>query len=284
MTAALERSLIAADGTALFVRDWLVPEGQPVRGGVVLMHGLGEHCGRYAHVADFFNQLGWSVRAYDHRGHGRSQGARGDVPATDTLLDDAEQVIRDFSHANASHWSAPPLLFGHSMGGLFAARFAGSRRMPLRGLILSSPALALSLTATQRLLLKLMTVVAPGFAVSNGLKADYLTHDRAVVDAYRCDPLGQGKVSARLLHAMFDAIDRTHAGTAALTCPVLMLVAGDDRLVDAQGSARLFAKLDPARATLHRYPALYHEIFNETAAERQRVFDDLRAWLAMPGR
>lgn len=277
-----QSTLVTADGTRLFVLDWLLPPDQAVRGGIVLMHGLGEHCGRYAHVAEFFNQHGWSVRAYDHRGHGRSGGPRGDVPADATLSADAEMVIADFVRAQVGRWAGPPMLFGHSMGGLFAARFACSHRLPLRGLILSSPLLALKLTPFQAVLSHIMRRVAPGFAVSNGLKAEYLSHDLALVEAYRVDPYGQGKISARLLQALFAAIAQVHSEAATLQLPVLMVVAGDDRLVDASGSDVLYARLDPTRAILHRYAQLYHEIFNEI--DKARVFDDVRAWLAMPGR
>ena len=282
MATAQQRNLLAPDGTELFVSDWLLPADQSARGGVVLMHGLGEHSGRYAHVAQFFNGLGWSVRVYDHRGHGRSGGPRGDVPAQDTLLDDAELVIADFSRDNATRWSGPPLLFGHSMGGLFAARFACAARLPLRGLILSSPALALRLTRLQLLLLKVMHTLAPGFALSNGLNAEYLSHDSALVEAYRVDPLGQGKISARLLRSMISTVAITQSQAGALRCPTLMVVAGDDRLVDVRGSETFFARLNPANAVIHRYPALYHEVFNEL--DKQCVFDDVRAWLALPGR
>ena len=122
MTGHIENThefvLPALDGTALFVRDWPLPAGSPAHDGVVIMHGLGEHCGRYAHVARFFNALGFAVRTYDHRGHGKSGGARGDVPDQDAMLRDARMVINDFS----KQLDASPLLFGHSMGGWVAAK------------------------------------------------------------------------------------------------------------------------------------------------------------------
>lgn len=277
-----QSTLVAADGIHLFVLDWSLPPDRSTRGGIVLMHGLGEHCGRYAHIAEFFNQQGWSVRAYDHRGHGRSGGPRGDVPAEETLLADAEVVIADFMRSQAGCWSGPPLLFGHSMGGLFAARFACSAGLPLRGLILSSPLLALKLTWFQSILAHIMRRIAPGFAVSNGLKVEYLSHDLALVEAYRVDPYGQGKISARLLQAILAAIVQVHSHAATLQLPILMVVAGDDRLVDASGSDALYTRLDPARAVLHCYPQLYHEILNEI--DKASVFEDIRVWLEMPGR
>src|ERR1019366_2675004 len=111
MTHPRERSLSAADGIPLLVADWPTGSAAAAGDGIVLMHGLGEHCGRYTQVARFFNDCGFSVRAYDHRGHGRSGGARGDVPDVETLLQDAKIAVDDF----ARNLSAPPLLLGHSM-------------------------------------------------------------------------------------------------------------------------------------------------------------------------
>ncbi|RJG04813.1 lysophospholipase [Noviherbaspirillum cavernae] len=270
MSGPRDGQLSASDGTRLFIADWPVDNAQ---GGVVLMHGLGEHCGRYAHIARFFNECGWSVRSYDHRGHGRSEGARGDVPDEETILRDAQLVVDDF----ARQFDEPPLLLGHSMGGLFAARFATAALSPLRGLILSSPALAVPMSGMQKLLLKAMRAVAPGFGIPNGLQLRYLSHDSAVVAAYEKDPLVHPKISARLLGSMLAAIAFAHAHAATLAIPTLMVVADDDRLVDPAGSHAFFARLAPGVGTMHRYPGFYHELFNEL--EAQHVFDDVRQWL-----
>lgn len=273
LPVAHELQLTASDGTPLFVTDWLCGDPQAAKGGIVLMHGLGEHCGRYAHVARFFNECGWSVRAYDHRGHGRSGGPRGDVPDHEALLRDAKLVLDDF----ARQFDTPPLLLGHSMGGLFAARFATGALSPLRGLILSSPALAVSLSATQKFLLQALGAVAPGFGVPNGLQTRYLSHDPKVVAAYQKDPLVHPKISPRLLNSMLAAVDFSQSHAAMLAVPTLMVVAGDDRLVDASGSDAFFARLAPGVGTMHRYPEFYHEVFNEV--QSRQVFNDVRNWL-----
>jgi alpha-beta hydrolase superfamily lysophospholipase len=272
MTRPRELSLSAADGTPLYVADW--PTGSGAGGGIVLMHGLGEHCGRYAHVARFFNDCGCSVRAYDHRGHGRSGGARGDVPDADALVRDAKIVVDDF----ARKLSAPPLLLGHSMGGLFAACYATRALSPLGGLILSSPALRIRLSGAQKLLLRVLGAIAPGFGIPNGLESRYLSHRQEVVDAYDSDPMVHAKISARLLGAMLDAIEFAQTRASALSVRTLLLVAGDDHLVDAAGSAAFFNKLAPGVGATHTYPGFYHELFNEV--EAVRVFDHIRAWLA----
>ncbi len=270
-TQPREHSLSAADGVPLFVADW--PTDTVVGGGIVLMHGLGEHCGRYAHVARFFNDCGYSVRTYDHRGHGRSGGARGDVPDAETVMQDAMRVIDEFAH----QLGAPPLLLGHSMGGTFAAYYATRALSPLGGLILSSPALAITLAAAQKLLLQVLGAIAPGFGIPNGLKSQYLSHRPEVVDAYNNDPLVHAKISARLLRAMLAAIEFAQSHASALGIDTLLLAAGDDHLVDASGSDAFFRKLAPGVGTMHSYPGYYHEIFNEVEADR--VFDDIRAWL-----
>ncbi|MBE0614975.1 MAG: alpha/beta hydrolase [Burkholderiales bacterium] len=267
-----EFSLSGADGTPLSVSDWWIDS--PAGEGIVLMHGLGEHRGRYAHVARFFNACGYSVRAYDHRGHGRSGGARGDVSDTETLAQDARIVIEDF----AQQLSSKPLLLGHSMGGLFAAYYATRALSPLRGLILSSPALRIRLSGAQKLLLQILGAIAPGYGIPNGLDPRYLSHRQAVVDAYKSDPLVHARISARLLRAMLEAIEFTQTNAPRLRIKTLLVVAGDDHLVDAGGSRVFFEKLTPGIGTMHTYPGLYHELFNETGAEH--VFDDIRAWLA----
>ena len=271
MTRPRELLLSAADGTPLHVADW--PLGSAAGEGIVLMHGLGEHCGRYAHVARFFNDCGYSVRTYDHRGHGRSGGARGDVPDADALLRDAHIAIDDF----AQNLATPPLLLGHSMGGLFAAYYATRAISPLGGLILSSPALGISLSGAQKLLLQILRALAPGLGIPNGLDSKYLSHRQEVVDAYDSDPLVHPKISARLLRAMLTAIENSQAQASTLGIKTLLVVAGDDHLVDASGSDAFHTKLAPGVGTMHRYPGYYHELFNET--EAGRVFDDVRAWL-----
>jgi alpha-beta hydrolase superfamily lysophospholipase len=271
VAAPRELQLKAADGTVLFVADW--PAEHDTGRGVVIMHGLGEHCGRYGHVARFFNECGYAVRTYDHRGHGRSGGPRGDTPDDEAILRDAKTVFDDF----AARRAAPPLLLGHSMGGLFAARFATGAVSPIGGLILSSPALAIPLSGAQKFLLRTLGAIAPGLGVPNGLQTRYLSHDPAVEAAYVKDPLVHAKITPRLLRSMLAAIDFCHAHAPRSETPTLMVVAGDDRLVDASGSAAFHARLKPGVAVMHRYDDYYHEIFNEVGAAK--VFDDVRTWL-----
>jgi alpha-beta hydrolase superfamily lysophospholipase len=265
------------DGTEIFIRDWLIEgpeEGNP-QPCIVIMHGLGEHCGRYQHIARFLNECGFSVRTFDHRGHGQSEGARGDIPDPLAIVRDAELVIQDF----AERCQTSPILFGHSLGGLFAARIATAGSVPLLGLILSSPALALHLGRLDYFFLKIMSAIAPHFAISNGLNSTHLSHDPAVNTAYDNDPLVHKKITASMLNGMLAAMAYAQTHAPILTIPTLLLVAEDDYLVDPQGSHDFFDSLPSNLGTAHFYADFYHEIFNET--EAAKVFSDLKAWLSV---
>jgi alpha-beta hydrolase superfamily lysophospholipase len=270
--ALQSHQISAADGTLLQISDYLLPAAE-VRGSVVIMHGLGDHSGRYLHLAKFFNDCGLSVRCYDQRGHGRSEGPRGDVINGDPMIQDAAIVIDDF----AAHFADPPWLFGDSMGGLFAARFALAGLSRLRGVILSSPALAVRLSGVETALFKALEALAPWFGVPIGLSARFLSHDSQVAVAYKADPLVHGRISARLMRSMLSSMAYCQSHAAAMSVPTLLLVAGDDRLVDTEGSKQFFAQLPPGLAQLHVYDGFYHEIFNEVEAERP--YADLRTWL-----
>jgi alpha-beta hydrolase superfamily lysophospholipase len=274
MSNSLEQTgtLLSVDQTRLFYREWLVDKA---RAAIHLVHGLGEHCGRYTHVAARLNALGIAVRAHDLRGHGRSGGARGALHHQDDFLDDLKLVFDDFARQQGS----TPFLLGHSLGGLIAARFATGGYSTVRGLVLSSPALALSLSAGQRALLAVTSRLAPSLAVTNGIDVTGLSHDPTVVAAYRADPLNHDRVTPRLVRFMLDAIARAQHDAESFTTPTLLLVAGADRLVVPSGSRDFYDRLPGGHRTLRWYDDAFHEIFNESAERRARVFDDLSMWL-----
>jgi alpha-beta hydrolase superfamily lysophospholipase len=267
--------LRAADGTALSVRDWEVPEGTPARGTILLVHGIGEHSGRYGAVAAALAGLGLHVRGYDHRGHGRSGGARGVIPHSEALLDDLRLV---FDGLAAEHGQRP-LLLGHSMGGAIAAHAATGGWVQPKALILSSPALKPHVTRGRRAAAWIGRRLIPDRAVPSGLPADAISHDPQMVAAYRADPQVHDRITARL----YDAITRD--GVAALrqapglTTPTLLLVAGADRIADPDGAREFVSALPPGVGTLHSYEGLYHELFNESEPDRSRVIADMCEWV-----
>jgi len=268
-----EQWLQAADGTRLFCRDWLLPGATSA---VQMVHGLGEHGGRYTALARLFNEAGMSVRICDHRGHGNSGGRRGSLAQAEDLMRDLKLAFDDFS----ARTGCTPILFGHSMGGLVAARFATGDYSPVRALALSSPALALDMQGWQKLLLAVSTAIAPGLALPTALPANRISHDAQQVQAYRNDPLNHGKIAPRMLHFMLDAMQQVARDAGRFTRPVLLQVAGDDAFVAPRGSRAFFEALPGPAKTLHWYATAYHEIFNEREDLREQALQDLRLWLA----
>jgi alpha-beta hydrolase superfamily lysophospholipase len=273
--------LLLPDRTATFVRDWPVPDGVARRGSILLVHGLGEHCGRYGHVAHILTGLGLQVRGYDLRGHGRSDGQRGSIPRDGALLDDLRVVFADLHRrGHAAGDQGAPLLLGHSVGGTIAAAATIGGYVAPRALVLSSPALRLLVTRPRAVALRLARRVIPDRPLPNGLPVDRLSHDPAEVAAYRSDELVHDRITPRLYCFLADAGAAARRGAGRLAVPTLLLVAGDDALIDAHGSRELADRLAPGIGELHLYDELYHEIFNEREPERGRVLADLREWVA----
>jgi len=270
-----------ADGLALPLTVGPAPAGTP-RGTVLIVHGLGEHAGRYAHVMAHLAAQGWASLAFDQRGHGRAPGPRGGIPAPHSLLDDLGRVL---AHARAT-LPGPLVLLGHSLGGLIAARHVAEGLapqpapwwQPVDALVLSSPALDPGMNAFQKLLLAVAAPLAPGVALGNGLQPAWVCSDPAVVAAYVADPLVHDRVTPRLVRFIVDAGRLVQQRAPQWALPTLLLYAGADRCVAPAGSARLAAAAPPAWLQARRYDGMAHELFNEP--DRARVLSDLSTWLA----
>lgn len=280
MTDALATTLTtftASDGENLAVQDW--PLAGAVRATVLIVHGLGEHVGRYDPLARRLNGWGYAVRGYDQYGHGESGGPRGGLTSDTRLLDDLADLV-DATRARMPA-GQPLVLLGHSMGGLVAARFVAQALRPVDALVLSSPALDAGLNAVQKLLLATLPRIAPNLRVGNGLDAQYLSHDPAVPQAYRADPLCHDRISARLARFIAEGGPATVAQAPGWTVPTLLMWAGADRLVNPAGSRAFAAAAPRACVRAHCFEPLYHELFNESEELADPVFEMLRQWLAV---
>lgn len=278
----MDSPISTSDGLRLYVKRW--PAAAGPHGQVLILHGLGEHIGRYGHVAAAMNGTGWSVTGFDQRGHGRSEGPRGVLQHPQDLLMDLARVIDVVRTAEP----APLVLLGHSMGGLVAARFVAealaaqpapwSRRVD--ALVLSSPALDLGMSFLQRTMLSVLGAVAPVLPVNNGLKPGWLSHDPAVVKAYVDDALTHDRVTARLVRFIVDSGSLVRQAAPSWATPTLLLWAGADRCVAPAGSAAFAQAVPAAVVTSQVYPDLFHEIFNEpgSAAVLARVTRFLALW------
>jgi len=265
----------ASDGDNLAMQDWPLPDGLALRGVVVLAHGLGEHAGRYDRVASRLNSWGFAVRGYDHYGHGESNGVRGALPTETRLLDDLADVID--STRNRMKSGTPLILMGHSMGGLVAASLVALGQVQVDALVLSSPALDPGLNTFQKFLLATLPRIAPNLTVGNGLDPNFISHDPAVVAAYKADPRVHDRISGRLARFIADGGAQVIEHAPHWTVPTLLMYAGADRLVNPEGS-RAFAAAAPRQVvSAHCFEGLFHEIFNEL--ESEPVFERLRQWL-----
>ena len=268
-------TFVAADGDNLAIQDWPLDPPTPLRGVVLLVHGLGEHAGRYDELAHRLNNWGFAVRGYDQYGHGESGGVRGGLPSDNRLVEDLADVLS--STRKRMDAGTPLILLGHSMGGLVAARLVALGLARVDGLVLSSPAFDPGLNAFQQFLLAVLPAIAPDLRVRNGLDPKWISHDPKVVHAYQHDKLIHDRISGRLARFIADGGAATLRAAAQWQVPTLLLYAGTDKLVSPRGSAA-FAQAAPARVvTAHCFEDLYHEIFNEL--EREPVYARLQQWL-----
>jgi alpha-beta hydrolase superfamily lysophospholipase len=268
-----------ADGETLAIRDWPLDADATPRGLVLIVHGLGEHSGRYEEMAGRLRMQNFLVRSYDHYGHGLSSGARGTLPSRRRLVDDLAQMV-DHTRRTVGQ-GLPLILLGHSMGGLVAAHAVALNLVRIDGLVLSSPALDAGLDFGQRLLLALLPALAPNLRVRNGLDVNGLSHDAEVIKAYQRDVLVHDRISPRLGRYIADAGPRVILAARQWQVPTLLLYAGQDRLVDPRGSAAFAqaaaAQVEQQLVEVHCYAQHYHEIFNEL--HREPVYRQLMQWL-----
>lgn len=268
-------TFVANDGDNIVIQDWPIASNFALRGVVILVHGLGEHAGRYDHVARRLNTWGFAVRGYDQCGHGESGGPRGGLPTDTRLLDDLADIV-DSTRAKMQK-GMPLILLGHSMGGLVVARFVSLAIRPVEGLVLSSPALDPGLNPVQKLLLAFLPKLLPDLRVGNGVEPQFISHDPEVVNAYQADRLVHDRISARLGRFIATAGQKVEELAPRWRVPTLLLYAGDDRLLNPKGSTRFAAAAPKDVVKAVCFESLYHEIFNELNAEP--VFEALKVWM-----
>ena len=261
------------EGLNFYVQGW-EPEQKP-KAVIVLVHGFGEHTGRYAHVGEAFNKAGYVLIGFDLRGHGKSGGARGHTPSYDALMDDIADFLK---FIETRYPGLPRFLYGHSMGGNQVLNFCLRRKPDVVGVIATGAWLKLAFSPfpLQIMLGKVMNNIAPGFTQKSTMDNAALSHDQKIVDAYHNDPLVHSKISARLFISIYEsglwALD--HAGEFSI--PLLLMHGTDDRIISFAASAE-FAKRAGKIVTWHPWQGFYHEIHNEP--EKAEVIKFMINWL-----
>lgn len=269
-----ESTFTSFDGLSLYRQAWS-PDGE-ARGVIMLVHGLGEHSGRYGHVGDALANAGFVVHALDLRGHGKSGGIRVYVKSYDEYMRDLLQFRQ---MVEAEHPGLPFTVLGHSMGGNLAMGHVLDHQEGVHSLVLSGPALKLgeSMPKWQITILLLIAKIAPKMR-PQALDTCAISRDPKVVEAYRADPLvHNGKVTAGLGAALIGAMRSFPTRYPSLRLPILLLHGTNDQLADIGGSKELERLAVNAQVTSHYYEGLYHEIFNEP--EQATVLRDLTDWL-----
>ncbi|PJZ71286.1 lysophospholipase [Leptospira perolatii] len=255
----------------------------PVPGRVLVVHhGIGEHSGRYENLLEGLQNDGWVVYIIDAKGHGKSEGSRGIVKNFSEYLDDLNQLIeiaKDAEHVEKV------FLLGHSMGADVALFYSGSgnHQDKLRGLVLSGLAIEVKsnvIVSIQRGVGSLAAKLTPTLGAPTGLNIKDLSRDKAVVEAYKKDPLVHGMASAALGNFLLNCYNDGLKMASNLKIPVYLFHGKSDNIVMYTGTVKAFETIPSKDKSMNIYEGLYHETMNELESDKRKVLSDLASWLA----
>jgi alpha-beta hydrolase superfamily lysophospholipase len=266
-------TLKSFDGLDLYFHGWQVD--QDAKGIICLVHGLGEHCGRYAKWAGLLNEAGYAVLSFDLRGHGKSGGQRGHVRSFEDYYQDIDILIKEGTNR---YPGIPCFLYGHSLGGIISVNYVLRRKPKLNGVIITALAFKTPLAEQKGkvVLSKILGSIAPSLSLSSGLIPETISRDADVVARYKNDPLVHDKVSVGWGKGAMEAIDWAGQHANEWSLPVLFMHGEKDILGYAEGS-REFASKIHGDCTLKIWPGMFHEVHNEP--ENMLVFTFLNNWL-----
>ncbi len=269
------------EGTFKSVRDnkiyyqaWL-PDGD-VKAVLFLVHGLGEHSGRYSNLLNHFLPLGYAVYGLDHLGHGKSDGDREIVKSFSDYTDTLKLY---FELVKGWQPDKPIFIYGHSMGGLITCDYLLNHQGNFKGAIISAPAIKVSDTVSSVAITmgKILSVIAPKTGVL-GLDISGISRNPEVVSAYENDPLVfQGKTPARLAAELLKTMIRVTEEVKKITLPFIVVQGSGDAIVDPGGAQLLYDNAGSEDKTLKIYEGAYHEVHNEP--EKATMFNDVETWL-----
>ncbi|KJS84075.1 MAG: lysophospholipase [Peptococcaceae bacterium BICA1-8] len=263
----------AKDGLKLFAQVW-EPAGE-VKAVISLVHGSGEHSGRYKLLAQKFNEKGLALLAFDQRGSGQSEGRRGHAPSYNVLLDDVEQLLDE---AKKRYPGKARFIYGHSLGGNLALNYCLRRKPPLEGMIVTSPWLRLAVEPPliKIIIGEVMDKIWPSFSQENGISAHALSHDPNIVRAYMEDPLVHNRISVRLFSECYRAGHWALEHSNELKIPLLLMHGTADGITSPEASQEFFENTDD-RCTFKLWNGQFHELHNEII--KDQVSNFILNWL-----
>lgn len=262
-----------AKNVPIFARAW--KPDLPSKAVVLLVHGLGEHIGRYEHVARMFTDNGYGFVGADLIGHGKSGGQRGHADTFDDFLSDIDTLIKE---TDVRFPGIPKLLYGHSLGGNLILYYAMKFDPSIAGLIVSSPGLEVTRVPPLKLAVgKLMYALYPKFTMTNSLDVTGLSHDSSIVKAYQKDPLVHSMISARFGLDLLTLGKWLRENSVPVRIPILVVHGTDDRLVNISGT-REFVKQYNGDLKYIEFSGGYHELHNDTV--KHELFDKMLDWIS----
>ena len=241
---------------------------------ILLVHGFGEHAGRYGDWAAKFNEKGVSMRAFDLPGHGLSEGRRGVMPPFDVLYDTIDTILKDIA---AELPGVPQFIYGHSLGGGIVLDYLIRRKPHLAGAIATSPWIRLAYEPPKfkQIIASVASKIVPGLTQPSGLKTEDLSRDPLVVESYRKDPLVHGIISAGIFGSITSAAKEILSRASEITLP-LLLVHGRNDLITSAAATMEVAAAAPG-ATLKLWDGGYHELHNDLL--REDHFEFIIEWI-----
>ncbi len=261
------------DGINIFAKIWK-PESE-AQAVICLVHGMGEHCSRYQHLADYYTKKGYAIIANDHRGHGKSDGKRGHCPNYSVFMDEISRLLEE---AESRFPEKPVYLYGHSLGGNLVLNYLLKHKPKIQGVVATSPwiRLAFAPPAFMIMLGKVARKIAPSFSQSSNLDTKHLSHDQQVIDKYINDPLIHDKISSEMGMAVMDAGEWLLSSQSKVDIPLLLMHGTGDQITSSDATVE-FSKLVSGDVTLKLWDGLYHEMHNEV--NPTQLFDFTQQWL-----
>jgi acylglycerol lipase len=269
-----ETSWKAHDGQDIFAQGW-EPEARTPKAVVCLVHGLGEHSSRYAHVAEAFGKEGYALFSSDLRGHGRSGGTRGHISSIEDFMKDIDTLLE---RARKRYPGLPIILYGHSLGGIQVLHYGLIRKPNVKGIIATSSGLhtALESQTLKVNMAKVLGSIIPAVVVPSGLDSKSISRDEKVVKTYDADPLVHDKVSLGFGRIMLGVTQWTLAHAGEFTLPLLLLHGKADQIAYPSSSIEFASSLNE-KCTLVLWDDAYHELHNEP--EKEQVFKTMTLWM-----